>query len=100
MSPSEELRFDFEVAIEVAKPPSKRRSRVADDVCEETPPSTDELLARIAKVQAVASRRDEAVIDDERRPEITGLDGSRAGNWHPSRGSHLTSLTTEIDLSS
>ena len=103
MSPSEELRFDFEVAIEVTTPTKKRARRTVKDVYEESTPSTDELLAQIAKVQAVATKRDEPPAGDERVPEINGfVDGAatRSTNWHPSRGAHLTSLTTEIAVSS
>jgi exodeoxyribonuclease VII large subunit len=101
MSSSEELRFDFEVAIEVAAPANKRGGRAAKNACEGLPPSTDELQARIAKVQAVASQRDESVVEDERPADRNGFDGSspRPANWHPSRGTHLTSLRTEVDLS-
>jgi exodeoxyribonuclease VII large subunit len=103
MSPSEELRFDFEVAIEVTSPSKKRGRRAAQKVYEDGAPSTDELLARIAKVQAVATKHDQPAGEQAGSPETSGvLDELATGstNWHPSRGTHLTSLTTETASSS
>jgi exodeoxyribonuclease VII large subunit len=103
MSPSEELRFDFEVVIEAAIPPKKRARRGTDEVSEDVVPGTDELLARIAKVQAVATKRAEPVAERTGALESDGAsDGTvtRATNWHPSRGTHLTSLAAEIGISS
>jgi exodeoxyribonuclease VII large subunit len=103
MSPSEELRFDFEVVIEAAIPPKKRARRGTDEVSEDGVPGTDELLARIAKVQAVATKRAEPVAERAGALENDGAtDGTatRATNWHPSRGTHLTSLAAEIGISS
>jgi exodeoxyribonuclease VII large subunit len=98
MSPSEELRFDFEVVVEATIPPKKRARRAAEELCEDAAPSTDELLARIAKVQAAATNRAEPSAD---RDGASGndADGSltRATNWHPSRGAHLTSLAAETE---
>jgi exodeoxyribonuclease VII large subunit len=103
MSPSEELRFDFEVAIEATIPPKKRSRRGDKKVFEDSVPGTDELLARIAKVQAVATRRDEPVSDRAGAREDNGAadeSATRATNWHPSRGAHLTSLATETGIAS
>ena len=98
MSPSEELRFDFEVAIEATIPSKKRSRRTGKEVFDDASPSTDDLLARIAKVQAVATKRDEPETDRSQALESNGSAdgaGTRSTNWHPSRGAHLTSLATE-----
>ena len=103
MSPSEELRFDFEVVIEGAIPPKKRAHRGAEEVSEDGVPGTDELLARIAKVQAVATKRAEPVAERAGAVDNAGATdatATRATNWHPSRGTHLTSLAAEVAISS
>ena len=62
MSPSEELRFDFEVVIEAAIPPKKRARRGTEEVAEDGVPMRDiaEAIGRSLKVPAKSISMEEA----------------------------------------
>jgi len=97
MSPSEELRFDFEVIAEVSVPSKKRQKRSGSVSDPEVIPSADDLLARIAKVQAVATGRAPATrlrTTSVKRDDLADAD-EFAPNRHPSRGPALSSLVDD-----
>jgi exodeoxyribonuclease VII large subunit len=99
MSPSEELRFDFEVIAEVSVPSKKRQKRSSSVSDPEALPSADDLLARIAKVQAVATGRASSSrlrTGSFERDDLADAD-EFAPNRHPSRGPSLASLADEIE---
>src|ERR1019366_2750680 len=95
MTPSEELRFDFGVAETDPAPTKRRSSNVSARAKPEDAPNADDLLARIQRVQQVATKATTTRKRSAAKRAAPRVDDERAPSRHPSRGPALSALPEE-----